>query len=267
MSRFFNQSIYEMTEKTNNFCFCTLAFSHPYRMMAKALANDLEKYAPGVKIVIGNDRPQDFKDCKNVISYYQKQQGILHCYNDKRFAIAYALSLFDIAIFMDADTRIEKKLPTEITNFIGVQGVYKNLIEHTHKNRPDRLEIVKKLAHKLDIDLSEVSYFGEALLMISNQDNQGQKFLENWGKIGKYLELNGVHSGEGITIGLAAFQVGWQPLKTDEWEKLNHIARHIDASLTVHKNSWQQFQRRLAYHYRLNKERLLALKDYDFYYG
>ncbi|EAZ93000.1 hypothetical protein [Crocosphaera chwakensis] len=256
-----------MTNTTKNFCFCTLAFNRPYRMMAKELASDLEKYAPGFKIIVGNDNPQDFKNCKNVISYYQKQQGILHCYNDKRFAIAHALSLFDIAIFIDADTRIQEKIPTEITKFIGVQGVYKNLIEHTQKYRPDRLDIVKKLASKLNINLSEVSYFGESLLMFSNQDNQSYKFVENWGKIGKYLELNGIHSGEGITIGLAAFQMGWQPLKTPEWEKLNHIAQHIDASLTVKKNGWQQLQRRLGYHYRLNKERLLALKDFDFYYG
>lgn len=256
-----------MTNKTNNFCFCTLAFNRPYRMMAKELASDLEKYAPEFNIIIGNDYPQDFENCKNVVSYYQKQKGILHCYNDKRFVISHALSLFDIAIFVDADTRVKKRIPTEITKFTGVQGVYKNLLEHTQKYRPDRLETIKKVANKLNINLSEVSYFGESLLIFSNQDDKSEKFLENWGKIGKYLELNGIHSGEGITIGLAAFLVGWEPLKTHEWEQLNQILQHIDASLTVKKNAWQQFQRRLAYHYRLNKERLLALKDFDFYYG
>ena len=78
-----------MNQKSKNFCFCTLAFNPPYRKMSKDLARDLEKYAPGIRIVIGTDEVKDFKDCPNVISYHQKQQGILHCYNDKRFVFEF----------------------------------------------------------------------------------------------------------------------------------------------------------------------------------
>ncbi|MEL4894526.1 hypothetical protein [Crocosphaera sp. Alani8] len=256
-----------MNQKSKNFCFCTLAFNPPYRKMSKDLARDLEKYAPGIRIVIGTDEVKDFKDCPNVISYHQKQQGILHCYNDKRFVFEFALSRFDMAIFIDADTRFNEPIPREIDDFSGIQGVHKNLIGHITKYRPDRLSVVKKVAEKLKINLDDVSYFGESILMVSNQDSQAKIFLENWGKIGRYLELNGIHSGEGITIGIAAFQAGWQPKKSRDWETLNRIAQHIDASTIVKKTAWEKLQRRLGYHYRLNKERLLALKDFDFYYS
>ncbi|MGK7882765.1 MAG: hypothetical protein AB4060_22085 [Crocosphaera sp.] len=256
-----------MNEKTKNFCFCTLAFNSPYRNMSRELAHDLEKYAPGIKVLIGTDKVEDFKDCDNVISYHQKQQGILHCYNDKRFVLDFALSQFDIAIFIDADTRFYEPLPTEIENFSGIQGLHKNLIKHITRYRPDRLSIVQKLSEKLQINLDEISYFGESILMVSNQDNQAQIFLENWRRIGLYLELNGIHSGEGITIGMAAFLAGWPSKKSQDWETLNQIAQHIDASTIVKKTAWQKLQQRLGYHYRLNKQRLLALKDFNFYYG
>ncbi len=235
--------------------------------MSRELAHDLEKYAPGIKIVIGTDKVTDFKDCPNVISYSQKQRGILHCYNDKRFVLESGLSQFDIAIFIDADTRVYEPLPTEITDFSGIQGVHKNLLKHITKYRPDRLSIVQKVSEKLKINLDEVSYFGESILMVSNQDNKAKIFLENWGKIARYLELNGIHSGEGISIGMAAFQVGWQPIKSQDWITLNRTLRHIDASIIVKKTAWEALKQRLGYHYRLNKERLLALKDFDFYYG
>ncbi len=256
-----------MNQKSKNFCFCTLAFNSPYRDMSKELAHDLEKYAPGIKIVIGTDKVSDFKDCQNVISYHQKQQGILHCYNDKRFVLEFALSQFDIAIFIDADTRIYEPIPTEIDDFPGIQGTHKNLREHITKYRPDRLSLAEKVAKKLGINFDDVSYFGESIIMVSNQDNQAKIFLKNWGKIGRYLELNGIHSGEGIAIGMAAFQVGWPAKKNQDWDTLNYIARHIDASRMVQKTAWEKLQQRLGYHYRLNKERLLALKDFDFYYG
>ena len=256
-----------MDKKNQDFCFCTLAFSSYYRQMAKDLAEDLEKYAPGIKLVVGTDNPQDFENCKNVISYHQKQQGILHCYHDKRIPIAQGLSQFKVAILIDSDCRITKLLPREIVEFTGIQGVYKNLVEHTKKYRPERLETLEKVAKKLNIDINKVSYFGEALLMVSRDGKKSQEFFDAWGKIGRYLELSGIHSGSGIAIGLAAYQVGWTPEKNLDWETINKAAYHLDASQKVERTSWEKLQRRLAYHYRLNKARLLALKEFDFYYG
>ena len=255
-----------MEKKTKNFCFCTLAFSSYYRQMAKDLAKDLDQYAPGIKLIVGTDKPQDFQNHHNVISYPQKQQGILHCYHDKRFPIAEGLSRFQIAILIDADNRIVKELPTEIQDFVGIQGVYKNLVEHIQKYRPERLEITQKIAEKLNLDLDQVSYFGEALLMVSRDDDKSQKFIEAWGKIGRYLELQGIHSGSGIAIGLAVSQIGWTPSKNSDWERINQASHHIDASQKVQRTSGEKLQRRLAYHYRLNLERLKALQDFNFYY-
>ncbi|MGK7957393.1 MAG: hypothetical protein AB4063_19395 [Crocosphaera sp.] len=256
-----------MKKTTSDFCFCTLAFSSYYRQMAKELAEGLEEYAPGTKLVVGTDDTQDFKNCKNVISYHQKQQGILHCYHDKRIPIAYGLSKFKIAILIDADCRITSPLPQEIEEFIGIQGVYKSLVEHTKKYRPERLETIEKIAKKMNIDSHQVSYFGEALLMVSRDGQKSEEFINAWGKIGLYLELAGIHSGSGIAIGLAAYQVGWTSEKNSDWQTINRAAYHLDASRTVERTSWEQLQRRLSYHYRLNKQRLLALRDFNFYYG
>lgn len=256
-----------MDKTTSDFCFCTLAFSSYYRQMAKELAADLEKYAPGTQLVVGTDDTQDFNDCSNVISYNQKQQGILHCYHDKRIPIAYGLSKFDIAILIDADCRIIKPLPQEIEQFTGVCGVHKSLVEHTQKYRPERLGTIEKIAKKMNIDVNQVSYFGEALLMVSRDGKNSEEFIDTWGKIGRYLELADIHSGSGIAIGLAAHQVGWIAEKSSDWQTINRSMNHLDASRTVERTSWEQLQRRLSYHYRLNKQRLLALRDFNFYYG
>ncbi len=103
--------------------------------------------------------------------------------------------------------------------------------------------------------------------MVSRDDKKSEEFIETWGKIGRYLELADIHSGSGIAIGLAAYQVGWIPEKSLDWQTINRSMNHLDASRTVERTPWEQLQRRLAYHYRLNKQRLLALKDFNFYYG
>jgi hypothetical protein len=67
-------------------------------------------------------------------------------------------------------------------------------------------------------------------------------------------------------MGLAAAKAGWQA-RSEEWQKLKGAVTHQDASDIPYKRSFLDKQvRRIRYHWRLNKARLLALKDFNFYY-
>ncbi len=257
-----------MNQSLTNYCFCTLALGTPYRLMTKTLAEDLQRYAPGIKLVVGTDLPSDFTGCENIIPFWLQQTGILHCYHDKRFVFREALSRFVTAIFIDADTRIINILPQSIETSPGVIGAFNEpLIPHVQKYTPERLPKLAKIATKLNLDLAKSVFVGEALIIISRHQGQEEEFLYWWGKIGTYLELRGVYAGSGNIIGLAALKTGFTVSRSATWEQLNQAKQHLDASQSRReKTIWQLWQRRLMYHYRLNKTRLLALQEFDFYY-
>jgi hypothetical protein len=257
-----------MNELNHNFCFCTLALGSRYRLMTKELAKDLSFYAPKIPLVVCTDLPSDFQDCENIIPFEFYQTGILHCYHDRRFVIQRGLSLFETAILIDADTKIINHIPESIEAIPGVIGAFSEpLIPHVQKYNPERLSRLQKIATKLALDLTQSQFVGESLIIISRSQNQAQEFINWWGKIGTYLELRGIHAGSGNIIGLAALKTGFTIQKTPNWEKLNQVRQHLDASYNRQPQSqWQQLQRRLMYHYRLNKTRLIALQDFNFYY-
>jgi hypothetical protein len=102
---------------------------------------------------------------------------------------------------------------------------------------------------------------------VTREEGKEKEFLQMWDKITSYLELKGMHSGEGTVMGLAANKIGWNVTKTDSWETLNKLTQHLDASTQRSKPSiWQNLQRRLTYHYRMTKAKIVALQDFDFYY-
>ncbi|PSO61077.1 MAG: hypothetical protein BRC35_00710, partial [Cyanobacteria bacterium QH_10_48_56] len=101
-------------DKNNNFCFCTLALGKPYRLQAKNLIEDLERYASNHKVIVGTDYPSFLNNYPNVVAFPHKQKGTLHCYHDKRFAIEKSLESFQAAIFTDSDARIVDKVPEDI---------------------------------------------------------------------------------------------------------------------------------------------------------
>lgn len=259
-----------MNEKLSekNYSFCTLALGNRYQVMAKELAADLECYGPGIMLVVGTDKPDEFSSLSNVIAFELHQQGILHCYHDKRFAIAQALSLFETTILIDADTRITDYLPEKIETTPGVIGCFnEDLLTHVQKYTPERLKTLQKIANKINVDLETTYFIGEALIIISRCQGKEQEFLDWWGKIGTYSELRGIYAGSGNIIGLAVAKTGLKVERTPDWSKIQEIKDHLDASHQKTKlNFWQQLQKRLSYHYRLNKTRLLALKEAEFYY-
>lgn len=256
-----------MSQEQERFCFCTLALGKKYRLLTQQLAKDLEKYSPGTCLVIYTDEPEDFSQINNTLAFLHKQQGILHCYNDKRLVIAEALSRFETVICIDADTRIVDDIPNDIQWIPGVTvGHREHLITHVNRYTPARLKPITKVASKLDINIDQAEFIGESLVIITQDQGREQEFLKLWGLIGKYLELNGVHAGEGNTIGLAISKMGWK-INEDGWQQIRDVVKHLDASHDRSQlSSWDKFKKRFGYHYRLNRARLVALKEFNFYY-
>ncbi|MGD1809409.1 hypothetical protein ACP6PL_28800 [Dapis sp. BLCC M126] len=90
--------------------------------------------------------------------------------------------------------------------------------------------------------------------------------MSTWGKVSRYAQLKGMHAGEGSLMGLAAAKVGWV-INSEAWEKISRVTQHWDASRSKSKaTSWDKLQKRMGYHYRLNKNRIMALGDFEFYY-
>ncbi|MCP2729295.1 hypothetical protein [Limnofasciculus baicalensis] len=255
-----------MNQFEKDFCFCTLALQPKYRLLAQRLAGDLAQYSPETLLVVGTDEPIDFKEKNNVIAFKHRQEGILHCYNDKRFVLEKALSKCRTAIIIDADTRIVRNIPNNIEWMPGITGRSENLIQHVNKHTPERLPYFQTLAKKLNLSLDNVPWVGESLFIISRDGGKEKEFLKQWGEIGNYLELNGIHSGEGNGIGLAATKIGWT-VNLGEWKEIKAVTQHLDASDEKTSTTvWENWQRRLVYHYRLNRMRVKALKDFNFYY-
>jgi hypothetical protein len=263
-----------MIQPAEKFCFCTLALGKKYRILAQQLAEDLAKYAPSNPLVVGTDDPRDFKDSPNIIPFKHHKQGILHCYHDKRFVLDKALSLFPAAIHIDADTRMLADIPTGLAWSPGITGCSENMIEHVKKYNPERLEPLKKVAAKINVAAEDVNWVGESIYVVTRDGGKEKEFVKLWGLIGRYLELNGIHHGDGNVMGLAAAKLGWTVHYNHGWEAIRNITKHLDASYRENSHLFYQekrgygdnLKRRLDYHYRLNRARLMALKDFDFYY-
>lgn len=256
-------------------CFSVLAFKPKYQSLAKRLAADVARVSPRTVLVVGTDNPEAFSEFSNVRAFKLKKKGILHCYNDKRFVIEKALQQFKTVIQIDADTQIIGTLPQDINPSPGITGSYlANMIEHSQKYNPGRLGHLNKLARKVGQDPDSITFVGEALFAVTAEGKQAQEFIQQWDSMARYLELRGVHSGEGNIIGLAAAKAGLDITQSDWLASIQAATKHLDAShdsgpVESKKGmNWSQskLMRSLNYHYRLNKTRLVALQDFNFYY-
>ncbi|QLE56035.1 hypothetical protein [Nostoc sp. TCL26-01] len=255
-----------MSQELQDYCFCTLALRKRYRLLAQQLASDLEKYAPGKTLLVLTDEPSDFRDQANVMAFKHRQRGILHCYHDKSLVMEVALSKFYAAVYIDADTRILSPIPQGLKWQPGITaGHCENLVGHVSKYTPERLPHISKAAANLNLEIETVNYVGECLFIIARDEGKEIEYLKYWATIGRYLELRGIHAGSGNAMGLAAAKVGWNVAK-DGWEEVKNVIKHLDASYTNKQTVWDFWKRRLGYHYRLNKARLAALREFDFYY-
>ena len=237
--------------------------------MAKALAKDLEKHSPGRKIIIYTDRPNDFCKHENVIAFKHNQQSTLRCVNDKRFLLQKALSMYQAAIHIDADTKVLAKIPEQNEWFPGITACHKNLLEHMQKTVLQYIDAFKKVASKIDLQdssLENALWIGESIYVIARDEDKELEFFRLWGMIANYMELKGLHPGDGNIMGLAAAKVGMK-VSSEGWDELSQARKHLDASFNRPcQTFWELWKSRLGYHYRLNRSRIQALKHFDFYY-
>lgn len=293
-----------MQQEQKEVCFCSLALGERYRSHALLLAQDIEKNLPGIYLLILTDKPQEFSQYSHVLAFKHQQQSI-GCYHDKRFVIAKALSLFNTCIFVDADIRILDKLPSEIKWLPGITAVsctsivkhnqaYINSVDHVYQpKRHKDIEILKKLAKKLNLDLEDnnIQFVMEMLFAITKQDGREIEFLKHWDNIALYCELNGFYGAEGYAIGMAAakagLQVQWDAMQGivyfKDWvqkQKIKKGQASADDTVTYFQQHeaieyrqssfCQKLRRRLekisGYYYRYFFLKLVTLKDFNFYY-
>ena len=132
---------------------------------------------------------------------------------------------------------------------------------------PSAARIYKKIAAKLDIDIKKSEFIGEALFVVSRDNGKELKFIYYWKIIAQYLQLKRIVAGAGNTMGLAAAKVGWVPHSSENISELKKNLSHWDATdHRIKQGSLSFWKKRIGYHYRLNKLRLKALRDFNFYY-
>lgn len=256
-----------MESQQQHCCFCTLALGKKYRDLTIRLAHDLNTHYPTHPLLVLTDFPDDFDTCKNVIALRHSQQGVLLCYNDKRFVLREALARFAVAIHIDADTQVTNSVAIDGLFNPGIMGFHTNLVDHLQTYRPSDLERMKILARKFQITIETTQWIGESLFVVGQEQGKEQEFLKVWGKMASYLELYGIHAGEGNTMGLAAAKVGWTVQTPAVLQNLKRSIRHLDASKTDSPNTkWDRLKQRVKYHYRLNRSRVFALRDIGYYY-
>ncbi|MCC5897158.1 MAG: hypothetical protein JJU32_04470 [Phormidium sp. BM_Day4_Bin.17] len=194
---------------SNSYCFCTLSVGSRYRNHAKELARDVEKYAPGIPFVILTDKPDDFSEFSSVLAFYHRLQSVKG-YHDKRLVLEKSLSLFESCIFMDADMRILSPVPDDLSWNPGLTGrAGCALVKHLdNMNNNRKTEIVNKIAKAIQIDIEEVKWLHEFSFVLRRQSGKEAEFFRAWQTLSYLFESEGLYSGEGYSMGLAAAKVG-----------------------------------------------------------
>ncbi len=261
-------------KENKSFCFCGLALGKRYRDCAVDVAVDLQKYHPGVTYVVLTDHKNSFANSPNVLAIQHKQESIMFPYHDRRFAIKESLARFEVAIQIDTDIRLKKALTIssiDLNNLKGILGRTENLSQHLKKYQSENLSYYEKVADKLQIPFKAVSYVGEFIFAVARNNGKEEDFIEHWGNIGRYLELNKIHGADGPTIGLAAAKSGLEVINSDwpsemEGDFIDHL-KFSSGKNKPKKSALEKLKFRFNYHYRLNKARLASMKDFNFYYN
>lgn len=230
-----------MNLEQKNFCFCTYTSGNTYRALTKLLVEDLAKYAPGIPFIIFTDQPDDFKGYENVWVYKHNRKGI-KAHNERRFAIEKALSLFNSCLYLDGDVRICAPIPQDFITKKWLPGITArscgDLVQHIQsrmttdgKLRPkvvQQMELVKMLATRLGLNLEKdkVAFINEFLFIVTRDSGKENKFLNLWGQLSYYVELNGFTSPT-ISMGLAATKLNF-PVRLDQMEGLDFFDDRVE---------------------------------------
>ncbi|NEO99037.1 MAG: hypothetical protein F6K58_10225 [Symploca sp. SIO2E9] len=214
------------SQPVKDFCFCTLALGGKYRSLATLLARDLEKYSPKTPLVILTDKPEEFNIYPNVLAFWHQQSSV-GTYHDKRFVIAKAISLFNACIFVDSNVRILDQVPDGLEWPPGITAKTGCSILTQNRKRDKFLNLVKKIATKLDLNLEDVKFVNEFMFVVTRDSGIEDDFIKQWGMIANYFELNGVYHGEGNAIGLAAAKVGFS-VRFDSLKEISFFKDRIE---------------------------------------
>jgi hypothetical protein len=241
------------------YCFCTLALRSSYRLLARNLAEDLSKYDPQVTLIVFSDKPNDFKDCQNVLAFKYNQKGIPHCWNDRRFVLKEALSMYRTAIHIDADTKILANIPNQIEWLPGITAKTADLLQHANEwmYAPD-VKLMKSVADELEISLEGAKLIHESLYVITRDNGKEFEFLRQWDIIARTLELKGYKSSDGYLMGMAAQKVGWS-IDQSAWETLKNATSHFFIDDRKPKPFWKKLTKKTSYSYRLAQARLTQM--------
>lgn len=200
-------------------CFCTLALGEPYRNLAKQLAEDLARYAPGVTFFVLTDNASTLGSLPNVRIALHRKRSVLG-YNDKLCVIHKALKQFDTVIFIDSDTRI--LAPINLSEDIFKPGLKAFLIRNwaymleTYDTSPQgpewqkndlRMMAILKETFGLADNGRQVPCIVEFLFAITASKETG-KFLRKWNELAELCEQNRFFVHEGYAMGLAAKLTG-----------------------------------------------------------
>jgi hypothetical protein len=215
--------------------FCTLAIHAPYRRRARALCAD----APEVPWVVVTDDPADFSDLPvrairhapsgpMAVDYLRDLASTGNgrgaaAYHDKRFAIEAVLRDHDTAVFLDADSRVERmpKAPRFPPGLAVAPVVLNTIAGHLETCGTWRLEAFVALACHLtggEGVLRTARWCHETCIAVTKDGREG-RFFEAWGVAAAFMQARRVFSGEGGVIGLAAACADW----TVDYEALEPV--------------------------------------------
>jgi hypothetical protein len=267
-------------------CFCTLAIGKRYRLSAQDLAQDIATFTH-YPLVVLTDRPEDFAHYPHVLAFKHQQQSITCCH-DKLYALEKALFLSDTCIYVDASTRISAAVKADdwqpgITTRQPSPNGASITLKKNHR-------LTQKLAHKLNLDLSQVQPLSESVFVVKIDAGRELAFLSLWDRIGKYFELNGIYGGKSRAIELAAAQAGlavrYDPLtafvktpphlkRQPRWQQLlvkqqtHGVNRRqlIKLQQVIRYQVIQRLQQGLIRAYCELRLRVVTLNDAGFYYN
>jgi hypothetical protein len=204
--------------------FCTLAIHESYRRRARLLCADL----PLVPWFVLTDEPGDFVDLKvNAIAHQPSGPMAVDylyglpsmgtgtaAYHDKRFALRAALETSDTAVYLDADSRINRQvLLPEFPSGIAVWSetrwsIEQHLSVYGSWRKPVFAELAKNFFGN-DAILSLAKWCPENVIAIT-KDGRESLFFQAWTEAAEFLQSRDVYSGEGGVIGLAAAYAQWE---------------------------------------------------------
>ncbi|MBW4649811.1 MAG: hypothetical protein KME06_14130 [Kastovskya adunca ATA6-11-RM4] len=275
---------------SKEFCFCTLAVGNRYRTHAQMLAKDIQQYSPATTFVVLTDRPTDFQEYSHVLAFKHRLQSIKG-YHDKRFALAKALTLFDTCIFLDSDMRIIDFVPTDMEWLPGITArTGCNILKHNvDSNKRKALSVIEEVAQKLDLDLQKTQWFHEFMFTLRKQAGAEIEFLKLWETISYFFEMQGVYSGQGNVMGLAAAKAGLEiriestdrflffkdNLEKERIKKGQSKLKEKQVYFDIHKKIeyperpiWRKgidkLIKKAGFIYRLSRLKILAKQDHNF---